>query len=90
MSEPSLLVQVLWLCLEIVRLVLLACLLNGDIHTIEIEEDSRCSMIEILTQTMHNKLRQGYLKTWVFATSDSIKKLGEPLLSRLSNVLERI
>ena len=39
-------------------------------------------MIEILTQTMHNKLRQGYLKTWVFATSNSIKKLGEPLLSR--------
>jgi MoxR-like ATPase len=36
----------------------------------------------ILTQTMHKKLRQIYLKTWVFATSNAAKKLSEPLLSR--------
>lgn len=36
----------------------------------------------ILTQTMHNKIRQTQLKTWVFATSNGTKKLSEPLLSR--------
>ena len=36
----------------------------------------------ILTQTMHSKVRQIYLKTWVFATSNGTKKLSEPLLSR--------
>ena len=36
----------------------------------------------ILTQTMHKKLRQTYLKSWVFATSNGIKRLSEPLLSR--------
>jgi Holliday junction DNA helicase RuvB len=36
----------------------------------------------ILTQTMHKKLRQTQLKTWVFATSNGTKKLSEPFLSR--------
>ena len=36
----------------------------------------------ILTQTMHSKVRQIQLKTWVFATSNGTKKLSEPLLSR--------
>ncbi len=36
----------------------------------------------ILTQTMHKKLGQTQLKTWVFATSNGTKKLSEPLLSR--------
>jgi Holliday junction resolvasome RuvABC ATP-dependent DNA helicase subunit len=36
----------------------------------------------ILTQTMHRKIRQTQLKTWVFATSNGTKKLSEPLLSR--------
>jgi MoxR-like ATPase len=36
----------------------------------------------ILTQTMHSKVRHMHLKTWVFATSNSTKKLSEPLLSR--------
>jgi MoxR-like ATPase len=36
----------------------------------------------ILTQTMHKKLRQTQLKTWVFATSNGTKKISEPLLSR--------
>jgi hypothetical protein len=36
----------------------------------------------ILSQTIHKKLRQIYLKTWVFATSNSIRKFSEPLLSR--------
>jgi MoxR-like ATPase len=36
----------------------------------------------ILTQTTHNKIRQTYLKTWVFATSNGTKRLSEPLLSR--------
>ncbi len=36
----------------------------------------------ILTQTMHTKVRQTNLKTWVFATSNGTKKLSEPLLSR--------
>jgi MoxR-like ATPase len=36
----------------------------------------------ILTQTMHKKVRQTYLKTWVFATSNGTKRLSEPLLSR--------
>ena len=36
----------------------------------------------ILTQTMHKKLRQAHLKTWVFATSNGTRKLSEPLLSR--------
>ena len=36
----------------------------------------------ILTQTMHSKVRQIHLKTWVFATSNGTKKLSEPLLSR--------
>jgi MoxR-like ATPase len=36
----------------------------------------------IVTQTMHEKFRQTYLKTWVFATSNGTKKLSEPLLSR--------
>jgi len=42
------------------------------------------SLIEtgILTQTMHSKVRQIQLKTWVFATSNGTKKLSEPLLSR--------
>ena len=31
---------------------------------------------------MHKKVRQTYLKTWVFATSNGTKKLPEPLLSR--------
>jgi MoxR-like ATPase len=36
----------------------------------------------ILTQTMHSKVRQIHLKTWVFATSNGTKKLSEPLFSR--------
>jgi Holliday junction resolvasome RuvABC ATP-dependent DNA helicase subunit len=36
----------------------------------------------ILTQTMHKRVRQTFLKTWVFATSNGTKKLSEPLLSR--------
>ena len=36
----------------------------------------------ILTQTVHKKIRQTHLKTWVFATSNGTKKLSEPLLSR--------
>jgi MoxR-like ATPase len=36
----------------------------------------------ILTQTMHSKVRQIHLKTWVFATSNGTKKLSEPLVSR--------
>jgi MoxR-like ATPase len=36
----------------------------------------------ILTQTMHSKVRNIDLKTWVFATSNGTKKLSEPLLSR--------
>jgi MoxR-like ATPase len=36
----------------------------------------------ILTQTMHKKVRQTRLKTWVFATSNGTKRLSEPLLSR--------
>jgi Holliday junction resolvasome RuvABC ATP-dependent DNA helicase subunit len=37
----------------------------------------------ILSQTIHKKLRQTYLKTWVFATSNGTKKLSEPLLVNL-------
>jgi len=36
----------------------------------------------ILTQTLHKKVRQTQLKTWVFATSNGTKRLSEPLLSR--------
>jgi MoxR-like ATPase len=36
----------------------------------------------ILTQTMHKKVRQTQLKTWVFATSNGTKRLSDPLLSR--------
>jgi hypothetical protein len=36
----------------------------------------------ILTQTMHSKVRQIHLKTWVFATSNGTKKLSQLLLSR--------
>ena len=36
----------------------------------------------ILTQTISKKIRQSYLKTWVFATSNGTKRLSEPLLSR--------
>jgi Holliday junction DNA helicase RuvB len=36
----------------------------------------------ILTQTMHKKVRQTHLKTWVFATSNGTKRLSQPLLSR--------
>jgi len=36
----------------------------------------------ILAQTMHKRIRQAHLKTWVFATSNGTKKLSEPLLSR--------
>jgi MoxR-like ATPase len=36
----------------------------------------------ILTQTIYRKVRQTKLKTWVFATSNSTKKLSEALLSR--------
>jgi MoxR-like ATPase len=36
----------------------------------------------ILTQTMHKRIRQANLKTWVFATCNGTKKLSEPLLSR--------
>jgi Holliday junction DNA helicase RuvB len=36
----------------------------------------------IITQTMHKRIRQAHLKIWVFATSNSTKKLSEPLLSR--------
>jgi len=36
----------------------------------------------ILTQTLHNKVRQTHLKTWVFATSNGVRRLSEPLLSR--------
>jgi Holliday junction DNA helicase RuvB len=35
----------------------------------------------ILTRTMHSKVRQIHLKTWVFATSNCTKKLSKPLLS---------
>ena len=36
----------------------------------------------ILTQTIHRKVRQTNLKTWVFATSNGTKRLSESLLSR--------
>ena len=36
----------------------------------------------ILIQTMHNKLRQTHLKTWVFVTSNGTNKLKGPLQSR--------
>jgi MoxR-like ATPase len=36
----------------------------------------------ILTQTMHKKVRQTKLKTWVFATSNGTKRLSEPLIIR--------
>ena len=36
----------------------------------------------ILTQTVHKRIRQAHLKTWIFATSNGTKKLSEPLLSR--------
>jgi MoxR-like ATPase len=36
----------------------------------------------ILTQTIHKKIRQTQLKTWVFATSNAARKPSEPLLSR--------
>ena len=36
----------------------------------------------ILTQTMHKKVRQTHLKTWVFATSNGTKRVSQPLLSR--------
>jgi len=36
----------------------------------------------IPTQTLHKKVRQTQLKTWVFATSNGTKRLSEPLLSR--------
>jgi holliday junction DNA helicase RuvB len=36
----------------------------------------------ILTQTMHKRIRQAHLKTWVYATSNGTRKLSEPLLSR--------
>ena len=36
----------------------------------------------ILTQTISKKIRQTYLKTWVFATSNGTNKLSQPLLSR--------
>jgi len=36
----------------------------------------------ILTQTMHRKVRQTNLKTWVFTTSNGTNRLSEPLLSR--------
>jgi Holliday junction resolvasome RuvABC ATP-dependent DNA helicase subunit len=36
----------------------------------------------IVTQTIHKKVRQRQLKTWVFATSNGTMKLSEPLLSR--------
>jgi MoxR-like ATPase len=45
----------------------------------------------ILTQTMHSKVRQIHLKTWVFAISNGTKKLSEPLLSKIQGyVFERI
>ena len=36
----------------------------------------------ILTQTMHKRIRQAHLKTWIFATSNGTKKLSQPLTSR--------
>ena len=36
----------------------------------------------IITQTMYEKVRQTFLKTWIFATSNGTKKLSDPLLSR--------
>jgi MoxR-like ATPase len=36
----------------------------------------------ILTQTMHKKVRQTHLKTWVFATRNGTKRLSQPLPSR--------
>jgi MoxR-like ATPase len=36
----------------------------------------------ILTETMHKKIRQTHLTTWIFATSNGTRKLSEPLLSR--------
>lgn len=36
----------------------------------------------ILSQSVSKKIRQTYLKTWIFATSNGTKKLSEPLLSR--------
>jgi MoxR-like ATPase len=33
-------------------------------------------------RTIHRKVRQTYLKTWVFATSNGTRKLSERLLSR--------
>jgi len=52
--------------------------LKSEYHTILL------SLMEtgLLTQTLHNKVRQAQLKTWVFATSNGTKRLSEPLLSR--------
>jgi len=36
----------------------------------------------ILTQTLHNKVRQTQLKTWVFATSNGKRRLSDTLLIR--------
>jgi Holliday junction DNA helicase RuvB len=38
--------------------------------------------IGILTQTIHKRIRQTQLKTWVFATSNGTRKLSEPMFSR--------
>ena len=60
-------------------------LLDDEIEHLKSEYQTMLlSLMEtgILTQTMHKKLRQTYLKTWVFATSNGTKKLSEPLLSR--------
>jgi len=38
--------------------------------------------IGILTQTIHKRIRQTQLKTWVFATCNGTRKLSEPILSR--------
>jgi MoxR-like ATPase len=58
------------------------CLLIDEIEDLKPEYQTMLlSLMEtgILTQTMHKKLRQTHLKTWVFATSNGTKKLSEPL-----------
>ena len=42
-----------------------------------------------LTQSMHNKLRQTHMKTWVSVTSNGTRKLSEPSLSRFRVYLSK-
>jgi Holliday junction DNA helicase RuvB len=60
-------------------------LLVDEIEHLKLEHQTiLLSLMEtgILTQTLHKKVRQTQLKTWVFATSNGTKRLSEPLFSR--------